>query len=79
MKRYTYTQNNSEGFYIQPKWYGPDGLGGVEGTNIWIMAEDHNEANGLALEHSSIYFDGCEDGKDCECCGDRWYRMEEWS
>ena len=77
MKRYTYTQNNSAGFFTQPEWHGPESLGGVEGTNIWIMAEDHHEANGLALEHSNIYFDGCEEGKDCDCCGDRWYRMEE--
>ena len=78
MKRYTYIQNNSAGFFIQPEWHGPEDLGGVEGMNIWIMAEDHNEANGLALEHSSIYFDGIQRGLDCECCGDRWYKEMDW-
>ena len=22
-----------------------------------------------------IYFDGCSDGRDCHCCGDRWFEV----
>jgi hypothetical protein len=25
-------------------------------------------------EDLGIYFDGCDSGRDCPCCGDRWYR-----
>src|SRR4051812_30696764 len=25
-------------------------------------------------ERVGIYFDGCDSGQDCPCCGDRWYR-----
>jgi hypothetical protein len=32
----------------------------------------------LVLEEvTEVYFDGVEDGRDCECCGDRWYGCEE--
>jgi hypothetical protein len=25
------------------------------------------------MTKAGIYFNGVEDGQDCECCGDRWY------
>lgn len=36
------------------------------------MDEANARAKGIGL-----YFDGVDDGRDCECCGDRWY--EKWS
>lgn len=36
----------------------------VEGVN---MADIMNRARALG-----IYFDGCRQGRDCNCCGDRW-------
>ena len=40
---------------------------------VLIEAEDANQANDIA-ERVGIYFDGCSEGRDCHCCGDRWYR-----
>jgi hypothetical protein len=31
-----------------------------------------DDANSIA-ESIGMYFDGCSDGRDCSCCGDRWY------
>ena len=59
-----YRQNNSGG-----NWRGP--------INVLIEARDADDANRIAVQHpdSPIYFDGCVDGLDCRCCGDRWYRQ----
>ena len=40
---------------------------------VFIEADDHEEANNIA-EDLGIYFDVCDSGSDCPCCGDRWYR-----
>lgn len=32
-----------------------------------IMCDESGETH-------DVYFDGVEDGFDCDCCGDRWYR-----
>lgn len=40
--------------------------------NVIIEARDAHEANQKA-ESIGIYFNGVDDGRDCECCGDRWY------
>ena len=63
MKWYEFDQNNSGGNFV---------------TNdklchrIFIEAEDADAANKKA-EELGIYFNGVEEGKDCPCCGDRWY------
>lgn len=44
--------------------------------NVIIEATSAKQANGKAQE-IGIYFDGCDTGKDCECCGDRWHRVDE--
>lgn len=35
------------------------------------------------MEHKAqgigIYFDGCADNKDCECCGDRWWKSSSFT
>lgn len=39
-----------------------------------IEASSNKDANRIASEKTSIYFDGVVKGVDCECCGDRWVR-----
>ena len=82
MKKFIYTQNNSGGAYDYPEWTGPADLGGVfaacdwqeKQVDVWVMAESASEANELAQKYAGVYFDGCERGMDCDCCGDRWWR-----
>ena len=45
-------------------------------VKVIIEASSHYEANGIA-ENIGIYFDGCENGNDCDCCGDRWYAVDD--
>ena len=58
MPFYLYDQNNSGGFFTSPQL-------------VVVYAENAEEANELAERHG-VYFDGCETGTDCSCCGDRW-------
>jgi len=82
MKKFTYRQNNSGGAYDYPEWTGPADLGGVfaaptwqnKQVDVWVMAESAAEADMLVEKHAGVYFDGVDKGKDCECCGDRWWR-----
>lgn len=60
MPYYAYSQNNSFG-----RWEGPVG--------VVVEADTPGQADALA-ETAGVYFDGCEDGRDCPCCGDRWNR-----
>lgn len=60
-KFYTYTQNNSGGTFIGPAHY------------VIVEAMSMDDAETIA-EKNEIYFDGCDNGHDCSCCGDRWYR-----
>ena len=55
-----YGQNNSGGSFDHD---------GGHATYIW--AAGVAEANRIA-EANGIYFDGCDKGRDCRCCGDRW-------
>jgi hypothetical protein len=59
---YTFIKNNSAGSY--------DIEDGVDECVI-IEADTAGEANDRAIS-VGIYFNGCEDGRDCDCCGDRW-------
>jgi hypothetical protein len=61
---YQFRQNNSGGFLIGER-------------NLIVEAETPEEANEIAEQQDGIYFDGVEKGEDCECCGDRWYRINE--
>lgn len=58
-KWFRYRQNNSGGKHRNDPFA------------LIVKATDHKQANEKAKEH--IYFNGCEDGTDCSCCGDRWY------
>lgn len=57
---YTYIQNNSGGLFTNPSKY------------FIVEANSDNVANAIA-EDNGLYFNGCETGQDCSCCGDRWY------
>lgn len=61
---YHYRQNNSGGSFII------DEEAGI-GPRVWIEADSASEANARA-KTIGIYFNGCDSGEDCECCGDRW-------
>jgi len=69
MKFFTYIQNNSGGGFHQ------DEESGI-GLNVIIEANSSEEANDKA-ESIGLYFDGCDNDRDCSCCGDRWYRSYE--
>jgi len=68
-KFYTYDQNNSGGRFSNSE---------KEGISEYVIIEamDAKHANTRA-EEIGIYFDGCETGNDCSCCGDRWYTANE--
>lgn len=68
-KFYEYRQNNSGGMFTDSE---------KEGLSEYVIIEAMNaeQANGRA-EEKGIYFDGCDSGNDCPCCGDRWYRADE--
>lgn len=64
MAFFTFRQNNSGGWFDERE--------GKFGLAVVIEAADASEANDKA-EHLGLYFDGVDAGRDCECCGDRWY------
>ena len=66
MKFFTFHQNNSFGRYVTDA---------KVTFNVIIEAGNASHAKMLA-EQIGIYFNGCRDGRDCPCCGDRWY--EPW-
>jgi len=63
LRFYEYSQNNSGGSFV---------------TNdklchrLYIEAYSEEESDEIA-EGLGCYWNGVEDGRDCECCGDRWY------
>lgn len=63
---YDYRQNNSGGVFLAEHENGIS-------VEVIIEADSADEANARA-EQIGLYFDGCSDGRDCNCCGDRWYR-----
>lgn len=60
-----FNQNNSGGSFDFDEKHGLTHF-------VLIEARDITEAISRA-ESTGIYFNGCEDGRDCNCCGDRWY------
>lgn len=63
---YIYNQNNSGGKFI---------IDDSVGQYVIIEADSAEQADDEAQVRAGIYFDGCETGPDCPCCGDRWYRQ----
>lgn len=61
-KFFEFSQNNSGGsFDVNDKVC----------HRMFIEADSCDEANDKA-EDLGCYWNGCEDGMDCSCCGDRW-------
>ena len=60
---YHFRQNNSGGsFHFDDR-----------GITINVIVEAESERVAIArAEDIGLYFDGCEKGMDCDCCGDRW-------
>jgi hypothetical protein len=67
MPFFHFDQNNSGGSYDIDDNVSP---------LVIIEAADDDAAYDKALE-IGIYFGGVADGRDCECCGDRWYSQDE--
>jgi hypothetical protein len=67
---YTYSQNNSGGGFKNSESNGIS-------EYVIIEASSADHANKRA-EEIGLYFDGCEDGRDCSCCGDRWSKADEY-
>ncbi len=65
-KFFEFDQNNSGGLFHRNDTRGI-------GPRVWIEALDLDDACRRALD-IGIYFDGCDSGMDCRCCGDRWSR-----
>ena len=63
-KYYVFSQNNSGGTFIEPA------------KNVIIKASSAEEANNIAQSHG-IYFDDNYE-QDCECCGVRWDRANQY-
>lgn len=62
-----YNQNNSGG-----RWKPP---------GVFVAFEVQSKNQDVAadrLEAAGLYFDGCSSGRDCPCCGDRWYDSPEY-
>jgi hypothetical protein len=66
---YHFDQNNSGGHFDFDERHGIT-------ANVIIEAVNAQQANNRA-EDIGIYFDGCSTGRDCHCCGDRWYEADE--
>lgn len=62
-KFYTFNQNNSGGHFD----YDPE-----TGVGYRVAIEATNAKDALRrAEDIGIYFNGCETGMDCPCCGDQ--------
>ena len=64
-KFWTFRQNNSGGSFDFNKERGIS-------VEVIIEANTADEASARAQD-IGLYFDGCANGQDCPCCGDRWY------
>ncbi len=65
MAFFQFTQNNSGGFFVGDYKY------------LLIEADTIQQANSFAILNGA-YFDGVADGRDCDCCGDRWNRAKSY-
>jgi hypothetical protein len=63
MMFYTYRQNNSGGSFIIN-----------DNVDQWVIIEaPTGDQADLIADDIGIYFGGVGSGRDCDCCGDRWY------
>lgn len=66
-KFYEYNQNNSGGSFVVDKNLC---------HRLMIEADEQRLADRIAIS-LGVYFNGCDKGLDCDCCGDRWYQGSE--
>ena len=66
---YEFSQNNSGGEFIRNN---------DSALCVLVEANSAEEANKRATRELGIYFNGCNAGMDCPCCGDRWYPVTEY-
>lgn len=64
MSFFTYDQNNTGGSFDY------DEAGGI--THFVIVEAASPEHADQRAEAIGLYWNGCADGRDCPCCGDRW-------
>lgn len=67
MPFFHYSQNNSGGKFDIDEDRGIS-------VNVIVEAANSEEADCRA-EEIGLYFNGADEGKDCSCCGDRWYTV----
>lgn len=67
---YTYVQNNSGGSFVQD-------LDRGIAHYVIVEARTREEANSRATG-IGLYFDGCAQGVDCHCCGNRWEEQDSY-
>jgi hypothetical protein len=66
-KFYTFRQNNSGGSFDQD-----------DNVSLYVIVEAINADQASArAQDAGLYFDGCREGIDCSCCGDRWHEVDE--
>lgn len=65
MPFFHFSQNNSGGSFHRTE---------LLTTDVIVEANTPEEANDRA-QQLGIYFNGCHLGRDCSCCGDRWYEQ----
>lgn len=70
LKWYTYSQNNSGGSFVIDEYAGIAHF-------VIVQATDAESANDAA-RRIGLYFNGCDSGRDCSCCGDRWSPAGGW-
>lgn len=67
---YHFSQNNSGGTFSFDE---EDGIT----HHVIIEADNPSEAN-FKAEKIGLYFNGCDSGMDCDCCGDRWHEVDKY-
>lgn len=66
-KFFEYRQNNSGGRFDVD-----------ETLTIRVIVEAKDQEQAIKIgKDLGIYFNGCDEGIDCSCCGDRWYEPSE--
>ena len=65
MPLFQFRQNNSGGRWMGPKF-------------VVVNADNADQANQIAQDQGPVYFDGVADGRDCDCCGDRWPAVHDF-
>lgn len=64
MAWFHYAQNNSGGSF---DYCEKEGI-----THHVVIEAENSDMADQRAQYIGIYFNGCDDGRDCSCCGDRW-------